>query len=154
MKINIFTKVEQDYLQVKDGFDEQLFSKLSPPFPPVKLLRFDGSKKRDIVSLELNFLLFKQVWTSEITDDETNESEFYFVDKGTKLPFFLKSWEHKHRVVKDGDSSIIKDEITFEGPNSIMTVLLFPALWLQFMYRKPIYKKIFKRSSINPKTSS
>lgn len=145
MKINIFTKVELDYLQVKEGFDEKLFSKLSPPFPPVKLLRFDGSKKGDIVSLELNFLLFKQVWTSEITEDKTNESEFFFVDKGVKLPFFLKNWEHRHHVVKNGDASIIKDEIYFEGSNSIMTVLLFPALWLQFMYRKPIYKKVFKK---------
>ncbi|ERM83454.1 hypothetical protein P872_03480 [Rhodonellum psychrophilum GCM71 = DSM 17998] len=153
MKINISTKVEQDYLQVKEGFTEHLFSKLSPPFPPVKLLRFDGSKKGDVVSLELDFLLFKQVWTSEITDDQTSESEFFFVDKGIKLPFFLKSWEHRHRIVKDGDSSIIKDEITYEGPNGVMTFLLFPALWLQFLYRKPVYKKIFKGSAINPRTS-
>jgi ligand-binding SRPBCC domain-containing protein len=143
MKLIIDTPVNQDYLSVKKGFDEKLFTRLSPPFPPVKLERFDGSKKGDLVSLELNFLLFKQKWTSLITDDQTNDQEFYFVDEGTELPFFLKKWTHKHRIIKKGDQSIIRDEIEYEGPFKIMTWLLFPALWGQFMYRKPIYKKVF-----------
>lgn len=143
MKLIIDTPVNQDYLSVKKGFDEKLFTRLSPPFPPVKLERFDGSKKGDLVSLELDFLLFKQKWTSLITDDQTNDQEFYFVDEGTELPFFLKKWTHKHRIIKKGDQSIIRDEIEYEGPFKIMTWLLFPALWGQFMYRKPIYKKVF-----------
>ncbi|MCH7397660.1 hypothetical protein MM236_06655 [Belliella sp. DSM 107340] len=145
MDINIETKVEQDYLKVKEGFDETLFTKLSPPFPPVKLLRFDGSSKGDLVTLELNFIFFKQKWTSEITEDRTDEKEFYFIDEGTALPFFLKSWRHKHRIIKSGDSSIIRDEISYSGPFRLMTVLLYPALYLQFLYRKPIYKKLFKK---------
>jgi ligand-binding SRPBCC domain-containing protein len=144
MKINIETKVDQNYLAVKEGFDETLFTKLSPPFPPVKLLRFDGSKKGDIVSLELNFLLFKQKWTSEIIEDNTTSKEFYFVDKGVQLPFFLKEWQHRHRLIKVGDNTVIRDEITYKGAFGIFTVLLYPALYLQFLYRKPIYKKIFK----------
>lgn len=144
MKINIETKVEQNYLAVKEGFDETLFTKLSPPFPPVKLLRFDGSKKGDIVSLELNFLLFKQKWTSEIIEDNTTSKEFYFVDKGVQLPFFLKEWQHRHRLIKVGENTVIRDEITYKGAFGIFTVLLYPALYLQFLYRKPIYKKIFK----------
>ncbi len=144
MKINIETKVEQNYLAVKEGFDETLFTKLSPPFPPVKLLRFDGSKKGDIVTLELNFLLFKQKWTSEITEDKTTSKEFFFVDKGVELPFFLKKWQHRHRLIKAGENTVIRDEITYQGTFGILTVLLYPALYLQFLYRKPIYKKIFK----------
>jgi hypothetical protein len=87
MNLIIETPVKQDYLKVKEGFDEKLFTRLSPPFPPVKLIKFDGSKKGDVVSLELNFLLFKQKWTSLITEDQTNEKEFFFVDEGTELPF-------------------------------------------------------------------
>ena len=143
MKINISTKVEQDYLSVKEGFNENLFLKLSPPFPPVKLLRFDGSSTGDKVILELNFIFFKQQWVSDITADNTDEKEFYFIDEGTKLPFFLKTWKHKHRIIKDGKSSIIRDEIAFKAPNGILTLFLYPALYLQFLYRKPIYKKIF-----------
>jgi ligand-binding SRPBCC domain-containing protein len=144
MKINIETPVEQDYLKVKEGFNESLFTKLSPPFPPVKLIRFDGSKKGDLVTLELNFIFFKQKWTSEITEDETTNLEFYFVDKGVELPFFLKEWQHKHRIIKSTKGSIIRDEITFKSGFSLLTLLLYPALFVQFIYRKPIYKKIFR----------
>lgn len=143
MKINLATKVKQDYLSVKNGFDETLFTKLSPPFPPVKLARFDGSEVGDVVSLELNFLLFKQKWTSEISETQTSETEYYFVDIGTKLPFFLKKWRHKHRIIKEGNNSIIRDEIEFSAPFGLATLLLFPVIYLQFLYRKPIYKKIF-----------
>jgi ligand-binding SRPBCC domain-containing protein len=134
MKINISTPVQQDYLSVKKGFNESLFLKLNPPFPPVKLLRFDGSSKGDTVILELNFLLFKQQWVSDITADHTDELEFYFIDEGRKLPFFLKEWRHKHRIINAGTCSIIKDEIEFKAPAGVLTLLL---------YRKPIYKKIF-----------
>ncbi|TFV95813.1 hypothetical protein E4S40_06210 [Algoriphagus kandeliae] len=146
MKLQLETHVQQDYLTVKDGFDESLFKRLSPPFPPVKLLRFDGSKKGDVVSLELNFIFFKQKWTSDITEDHTDEKEFYFIDQGTELPFFLKKWTHKHRVIRKEEGSIIRDEIEFEGPNFLLTFLLYPALWVQFVYRKPIYRKIFRKA--------
>jgi ligand-binding SRPBCC domain-containing protein len=144
MKINIETAVEQDYLSVKDGFDESLFSKLSPPFPPVRLIRFDGSKRGDVVSLELNFIFFKQKWTSLITEEYTDSSEYYFIDEGTELPFFLKKWKHKHRIIKKGTGSIIRDEITFEGKPGLLGIFLYPAMYLQFLYRKPIYRKIFQ----------
>lgn len=144
MKIIISTRIEQDYLSVKEGFNEKLFLQLSPPFPPVGLLRFDGCAKGDIVILELNFLLFKQKWVSEITDDKTNKSEFYFTDEGVELPFFLKKWKHKHRIIKAGNQSIIRDEIEYQAPFVLMTLLLYPALLLQFLYRKPIYKKTFR----------
>ena len=146
MNITIETSVEQSMIQVMEGFDESLFKKLSPPFPPVKLLRFDGSKEGDLVSLELNFLAFRQKWTSKITEDGLSEDEFYFIDEGVELPFFLKYWRHKHRVIQKEGKSIIRDEITFNGPNPILTALLYPALYGQFLYRKPIYKKIFKQA--------
>lgn len=144
MKINISTQVEKSYLEVKESFNDSLFLKLNPPFPPVKLLRFDGSSKGDIVILELNLLLFKQKWVSEITDDHTDEQEFYFIDEGTTLPFFLKKWKHKHRIIRQENGSIIKDEIEYQGPAGILTLLLYPVLYLQFLYRKPVYQKIFQ----------
>ncbi|PZX54542.1 ligand-binding SRPBCC domain-containing protein [Algoriphagus ratkowskyi] len=143
MKINLSTQVNQDYLSVKNGFDETLFTKLSPPFPPVKLARFDGSEVGDLVSLELNFLLFKQLWTSEITQSQTDEKEYFFVDEGIKLPFFLKKWRHKHRIIKEGNETIIRDEVEFSAPFGLATLLLYPAIYLQFLYRKPIYRRIF-----------
>jgi ligand-binding SRPBCC domain-containing protein len=143
MKITIETHVEQGYLTVKKGFNETLFTKLSPPFPPVKLIRFDGSTTGDLVILELNFIFFKQNWTSEIVEDQTDEKEFYFVDKGIELPFFLKKWTHRHRIIKDGENAIIRDEIEYKAPFLVLTWLLYPVMLLQFAYRKPIYKRIF-----------
>jgi len=145
MKITIKTCVEQDFLSVKEGFNESLFTKLSPPFPPVKLIRFDGSEKGDLVSLELNFIFFRQNWVSEIIEDKTTDQEFYFIDQGVQLPFFLKFWRHKHRIIKSGDNSIIKDEISFKAPFFLLTLFLYPAMLLQFGFRIPIYKKIFKK---------
>jgi ligand-binding SRPBCC domain-containing protein len=147
MKINISTRVDKSYLEVKEGFTEKLFLKLNPPFPPVRLLRFDGSSKGDYVSLELNFFIFKQKWTSEIIADHTDENEFYFIDEGVELPFFLKKWQHKHRVIKRGSGSLIKDEIDYKGTFGLVTLLLFPVLYGQFLYRQPIYKKIFQLRS-------
>jgi ligand-binding SRPBCC domain-containing protein len=147
MRLTLSTSVEQNHLEVKAGFDEHLFKKLAPPFPPVKVSQFDGCVTGDTVALELNFLLFKQQWISKITDDGTDDQEFFFVDEGVKLPFFLKKWSHRHRVIAQKSGSIIRDEIEFEGPFKWMNYLLFPALWVQFAYRKPIYRKIFKRSA-------
>lgn len=144
MKITFETRVAQDYLAVKNGFDQTLFQELSPPFPPVKLLRFDGSSTGDLVVLELNFLLFKQRWTSEIIEAATDDQEFYFVDVGIELPFFLKSWQHKHRIIKTESGAIIRDEIDFNAPFWFLSLLLYPALWAQFALRKPIYKRVFK----------
>ncbi|MBN3581476.1 hypothetical protein JYB64_03690 [Algoriphagus aestuarii] len=147
MKLTIRTQVDQEYLSVKEGFNEILFKKLSPPFPPVKLLRFDGCQKGDLVALELNFLLFRQKWISEITEDQTDDGEFYFIDKGIELPFFLKSWTHKHRVIQTENGSIIQDEINFEAPFFLLTMLLYPAMLLQFGYRIPVYKNVFKKKN-------
>ncbi len=145
MHLKLKTKVNQDFLSVKEGFNEKLFLSLNPPFPPVQLKEFGGCRKGDKVHLELNFIFFKQDWISEITFDNTSDSIFEFVDEGTKLPFFLKYWKHHHIVKKTKkNQSFIIDDINFKSPFIIMDFLLYPVLWLQFAYRKPIYKKLFK----------
>jgi ligand-binding SRPBCC domain-containing protein len=148
MRIELETRVEQDYLTVKSGFDERLFRRLLPTFPPVKLLRFDGSRKGDLITLEMNFLFFRQMWTSEITEDVTTEQEFYFVDQGVVLPFFLQRWTHKHRVISSGVGSIIRDEIEFEAPFSLASYVLLPLLWMQFALRRPGYRRYFIKPAV------
>jgi ligand-binding SRPBCC domain-containing protein len=143
MKFAIETTVSQDYLTVKEKFNEELFKALSPKFPKVRILEFGGSRKGDIVSLELDLLFFRQKWTSLIVEDATDEKEFYFVDEGIDLPFFLGKWLHKHRVLKNGTGSIIRDEISYEGRFAWLTPLLYPVLYAQFSNRKPAYRKYF-----------
>lgn len=144
MQINLQTAVDKSYLQVQEGFTESLFAKLAPPFPPLRVLRFDGCKAGDIVDLELNFIFFRQNWTSKITEAHCDVKEFLFVDEGIVLPFFLGSWRHCHRILAQASGCIISDEIEFEGTYAWLTPLLYPILWLQFWYRKPIYRKIFR----------
>lgn len=144
MNIKISTKVNQSLLKVWEGFNLELFSKLAPPFPPVVVKEFGGCLKGDKVHLELNFILFKQDWISDIVDQKRTESEIYFIDEGTKLPFFLKYWQHRHRLVKDDEGTLIIDDITFKTPTILTDFLFYPLMYLQFLYRKPIYKKVFK----------
>lgn len=144
MQIKISTKVNQSLPKVWEGFNLDLFSKLAPPFPPVVVKHFGGCMKGDKVHLELNFILFKQYWISDIIDQNASESEIYFVDKGTKLPFFLAYWQHRHRMLKDGGGTIIIDDITFKTPTILTDYLFYPLMYLQFLYRKPIYRKVFQ----------
>lgn len=145
MRFIIITPVAKEYRQVAQGFGQPLFEALNPPFPPVRLLRFDGSTKGDEVHLELNFILFKQVWKSLITENNTSEQEIYFIDEGIQLPFFLRYWRHKHRIVNKGNGTHIVDDITFRSPFILFDFLLYPVLFLQFLYRKPVYRKFFQQ---------
>lgn len=143
MRLKIKTQVAQDLNDVLTGFDERLFLKLAPPFPPVKLLRFDGSRKGDTVTLELNFFFFKQQWTSYIVDHKDTTATYQFIDQGVKLPFFLKKWRHTHILERNEQGTCIIDNISYAAPYRWLTPLLYPVLFLQFWYRKPIYRKVF-----------
>ncbi len=143
MQIKISTKVKSPLKQVIDGFTQDLFLALNPPFPPVKLLQFDGCHKDDVVALELNFIFFKQLWKSLITHDEKSEKHFLFVDEGVKLPFFLKSWKHHHMLQTQGKGTEIIDDIEYSTGTLLTDILFYPVLLGQFLYRKPVYKKVF-----------
>lgn len=144
MKINIKTLVNKSMQDVWLGFDEKLFRFLSPPFPKVEIERFDGCLKGDEVHLKLLFPFFPQYWFAEIVENSLSENEIYFIDKGTKLPFFLSDWQHKHRIVKVNETqSAIIDSIEFKTGTLISDWAVYPALYLQFLMRKPLYKKYF-----------
>lgn len=144
MQIRVDTLVEQPLPAVWSGFTRSLFDRLSPPFPPVTVVRFDGCRRGDIVHLRLNFLLFRQDWISRIVDQQTGEAEIYFVDKGVQLPFFLKSWRHRHRLLRHpSGGTVIRDDITYTTPGRLVDYLIYPLMWAQFVYRKPIYRRVF-----------
>ncbi|OEK07058.1 SRPBCC family protein [Roseivirga misakiensis] len=146
MHVQVVTKVEKPLMDVKAGFNEDLFLQLNPPFPKVRLLRFDGSKKGDFVELELNFLVAKQQWVSEITFDHESDKRFEFIDEGVVLPFPFSSWKHHHKLVSKGKGCEIIDDIEYEAGNKVISFLLYPLLLLQFLYRKPVYRRIFKQN--------
>ena len=145
MRIKISTIVNATLDEVQYGFNKDLFLKLSPPFPKVELQVFEGSEVGNLVSLQLNFLLFKQNWTSEIVQEFRDSSKWQFVDKGVELPFFLKSWTHHHNVEVVAGKTVITDDITYDTGNTIANLIVHPLMVLQFLYRKPIYKSFFGR---------
>ena len=142
MHLRIVTLVKSPLQRVKEGFNEELFLALNPPFPPVRVLEFGGCDQGDRVSLELNFIFFKQKWVSLITEDHFGENEWYFIDQGIQLPFFLKTWSHKH-IVRGKSRVEIIDDINYTTGSLITDLFLSPLLFLQFLYRKPIYRRKF-----------
>jgi len=145
MRILISTKVELDYKTVYSRFDVNLFKKLKPPLVGLYVKRFDGCNKGDEVHIEINTLGIKQPWNALITENAGNEQEIVFVDEGIVLPNFIKTWKHTHRIVKNGSSSIIIDDIKYKTPNILLDFISYPVMYLQFFYRKPVYKSYFRK---------
>ena len=145
MKFTIHTKVKGNYLKVFQQFDQDLFEKLSPPGAQVELIRFDGSKAGDIVHIRLKMLgIISEDWISEIRESKVEEGKAWFIDQGTTLPFFLSFWHHRHLITADGpDQSVITDAIEFRTPFFLLDWLMFPVMYLQFLWRKPVYKRFF-----------
>ncbi|QMW05106.1 SRPBCC family protein [Spirosoma foliorum] len=151
MHIFFETPVDQPLSETWAGFNRSLFEQLTPLFPPVNVVRFDGCLTGDVVHLQLNFFLFRQDWISQIVDQQTGTEEIYFIDQGTKLPFFLSYWHHRHGLRRFVDAptgqehTVIIDDITFRTPFLLTNYLLYPVMWFQFVCRKPIYRRVFGR---------
>lgn len=145
MRIKISTKVEQDLTNVKEGFNERLFITLSPAYPKIELYRYDGCERGDIVALSLNFGIAKQEWVSEIIEQTSSDGLFEFTDVGIKLPFFIKEWKHRHIIKQLDSGSMIIDYIEYSTPFLALNYIMFPLFYFQFLYRKPIYRKWFKK---------
>lgn len=144
MKIVIDTRINAHHESVRKRFDESLFRVLAPPFPKMNLIEFGGIELDMKTHLVLDFLLFKDEWISVVTATKSSDDAFYFVDEGTKLPFFLRRWYHKHHIIRVSDQeSIIQDCIHFQTPYLLLDILMYPAMFLQFLWRKPIYKRFF-----------
>ena len=149
MKLLLKTRVEQSPREVWAGFNESLFVKLAPPLPRIKLLKFEGSTEGSLVEVEIDFLLFKQIWQSLIVEQQESGNAIRFIDEGRRLPFFLKFWRHRHLIEANSTGTIITDDIEYRSPAWILDILLYPSLWLQFAYRKPIYRRVFARVGNN-----
>jgi len=145
MNIIIRTLVTADFEQVHTAFDERLFKALAPPLLPVKLVRFDGSKKGDEVHLKFPM---KMEWISLITDNQLDKNRMSFIDEGIKLPFPLTFWKHEHIVLRKSNQTEIVDNINYHTSYKILDWLVYPLLYIQFLYRKPVYKKYFHKKNI------
>lgn len=144
MRIYFETTVKGDFKSVFSRFDRDLFLFLTPPAQPVTLLRFDGSVKGDEIHLKFGFPVYGN-WVSIVTDSGETEDACFFIDEGRTLPMGLRDWKHIHTVKKSlvPGHSVIVDDMHFSTGNWLFDRLLYPALYLAFIGRKPKYKKYF-----------
>ena len=145
VRLVVRTRVHNNYRAVFARFDRQLFEALNPPFPPVRVLRFDGCAEGDEVHLELNFLFARTLWVSRVVEAGETDVECYFTDEGVKLPPMLKHWRHRHRIrrVAEGETEIV-DDVEFQSLTPPLTAALYGPLYGQFLYRKPVYKRALR----------
>jgi len=149
MHLYLRTHVAASPADVSAGFTRELFVALAPPFPPFRLLRFDGSQRGDEVHIELGAGPARFRWTSLITDHGiTPSGVYYFVDEGRQLPPPLRYWRHRHLMqpAPDGGTYIVED-LEYRSPFRWLDALLYPAMWAQFAWRRPIYRRWFGKSS-------
>ena len=147
MRIYIATEVEENYKAVFSRFDKELFLALKPPLIQLNLTRFDGCLVGDKVELTLGMLGIHQLWTALIVDQKETAEEIYFVDEGQQIPPPIKKWRHRHVIKKLAErKTLIVDDIEFSTGYKLLDVLMFPIMYLQFWYRKPVYKRYFSKT--------
>lgn len=147
MRFKISTKVQNSLNEIIPQFNQDLFQKLSPPFPPAKLHRFDGCKLGDQFIIELNFFK-KFLWEGEVTKEELKENTYLFVDEGRVLPFGMKKWVHHHWMIKNApNETTILDDVEFTSGNLIWDIFLFIGFYGMMVYRKPLYKKYLSQKA-------
>lgn len=143
MKIIIKTSIKKNYVKIFELFNDKLFLALRPPLMSIKLERFDGCNPNDEVHIAIFLLgIIPQKWVSKITEFKQDEKEIYFIDMGLKIPPPIRSWTHRHRIVKLTDTtSEVIDDINYTTGFFLADILLYPFLYFMFFYRVPIYKR-------------
>lgn len=144
LHIRIETPVAASAERVWAGFDRALFEALAPVFPRVRVVRFDGCRPGDVVTLELDFGLFRNRWTSRIVAGGRDDGGYFFEDEGVELPFFLGTWRHVHRIEPRGAGCVIVDAIAYRARGGRLSdYVWWLPLHLQFRARRGVYRAQF-----------
>ena len=130
-----------------DHFGKDLLLYLTPKFPKATLMQYEGNQPGQQVVVEIDFILFKDTWTSTITELESSTDNWYFVDESQapNTPFFLSKWCHKHIIRQVNGQVEIVDDISFEAKFPFPNVLIGMMLKAQFAQRKPLYQAYFEQ---------
>jgi ligand-binding SRPBCC domain-containing protein len=123
-------------------FDERLFRALAPPFPKLRVDRFDGCSPGDLVAITMDWGFMQQPWLSRITEAGDNTIEAWFVDEGQQLPWPFRYWRHRHLMTQSAPGRVaITEDLTYRTPLRLLDWLIRPAVWALLAYRKPIYQR-------------
>jgi ligand-binding SRPBCC domain-containing protein len=143
MKIYVCSPpIPQSVQTIQQGFNEALFKALNPPWMPMKVVHFGGCTTGDTVVLRLGPAFLPMMWESLITQHGQTDHSFWFIDEGTRLPFFLKSWKHLHYIRETEEGTVIVDDIHLTFSSFIFWPMVF-LIRYQMAYRKKAYLRFF-----------
>ena len=137
-----------EYDIVCEQFNNLEFVKYLTQFQPVKVLKWDGINN----GCEAIFKIWLFKWhVFSVVHDNYNKQEncLSFYDNGTKLPFGIINWNHKHQIEINGKSVVIFDNLKFEHNNLLLALLLYPILISPILIRKILYPLYFKKIKSN-----
>ncbi len=144
MRFTLVTAVDADFEKLESQFDRELLEKLLAPGLPVSITRFDGLEDGDELHLRFGDGRFSGSWVSRIQEKARDKNEWSYVDVGVELPPPLKSWRHKHRLLRrPAGGTFIRDEIEFSTGSRLADAAVFPLLYAIFASRGPIYRHVF-----------
>lgn len=148
MKILLKTEVAGTVEEVFARFDNDLLLALNPPWVKMKFVHVDPPNQVGaIIHIKVWFLgLFRQEWKNYVSEYSPSPTQSFFVDEGQVMPGVLRAWRHKHIVQQKGNHVEIVDDIHFRAPFLVLGWMMYPVLWFQFYYRKPIYRRIFGKA--------
>jgi len=146
VKFVVESKIRDVNIQdVYSVFDFRLLTALSPPMMKPEAKIYEGNKLGDQLYFVIRTPIGGFPWKGKVTEESITENEIYFVDEGTEMAFGMSTWKHKHRLIKINDGTLIRDEVFFDTKNRLLKYVLLPGVWMQFLYRKPLYEKIVKK---------
>lgn len=142
--IQVKTEIKAtDLKKVFYAFDEALFDYLTKK-ATLKKIKYEGNQLGDEIHLQMT-LPWKSIWITKITEINFTDTECYFVDEGSVLPFGLTTWKHKHIIRKKSSTQLeIEDLITLNTNNKLLTMLYYYVFKFQFKGRRKDYKTYLK----------
>jgi ligand-binding SRPBCC domain-containing protein len=85
------------------------------------------------------------VRSGKVQGHATYSDEYFFIDEGIELPFFLRFWRHTHRIIAaENGGSVIVDDIEYRTPFWLVPFVA-PVISSQFHARQPLYQEHFKK---------
>ena len=139
--MEIVTNIKRPFSDVKKAFvdkEGKLF-KVLIPFG-CELLHYKGLRRGAIIKI----MIFGRVVTFKVATYSTSNKKLYFNDILHRGKFYgIKFWSHRHTITNEGETTKIKDTLTFTTKNKLLDAIYNVLLRITFFFRAIKYKMFF-----------
>lgn len=106
------------------------FERLTPPWQPVSLARHEGIRDGDHAVIRLGTRRVGLDWVAEHRgyDDGCLDGDGACQFEDVQLSGPFGAWHHTHRMIPDGDGSILEDDVRYELPLAPVSTALGGAI--------------------------